>query len=341
MLRLPDFTYIRPRTLAEASRVLGDLGPEAMAVAGGTDVYPKMKRGQFTPRYVVSLSRIEEHRGIRREQGRGLWIGAGETLNAVAGHDTVRGAFPALADAAGLVSTLQLRNVGTIGGNLFVDTRCNYYDQSFFWRQAVGFCLKKDGDICLVAPGSRVCLAICSSDTAPVLSSLNAEAVLVSAQGSRQVPVDTLYRDDGMYYLTKRPDELLQGVWIPEASFGWRNVYLKLRRRGSFDFPVLGVAAALRVAASGACEGAKIVLTAVASAPKVVADAPGVLCGKPVDTASVEEAAELAMRVSHPLDNADMDYWYRKRMTRVYVTRALQQLADAGKTVGGPDTPTA
>ena len=172
-----------------------------------------------------------------------------------------------------------------------------------------------------------------------MLSSLNAEAVLVSAQGSRQVPVDTLYRDDGMYYLTKRPDELLQGVWLPEASFGWRNVYLKLRRRGSFDFPVLGVAAALRVAASGACEGAKIVLTAVASAPKVVADAPGVLCGKPVDTASVEEAAELAMRVSHPLDNADMDYWYRKRMTRVYVTRALQQLADAGETV--PDTPTA
>ena len=318
---------------------MGDLGPEAMAVAGGTDVYPKMKRGQFTPRYVVSLSRIEEHRGIRREERRGLWIGAGETLSAVAGHDTVRGAFPALADAAGLVSTLQLRNAGTIGGNLFVDTRCNYYDQSFFWRQAVGFCLKKDGDICLVAPGSRVCLAICSSDTAPVLSSLNAEAVLVSAQGSRQVPVDTLYRDDGMYYLTKRPDELLQGVWIPEASFGWRNVYLKLRRRGSFDFPVLGVAAALRVAASGVCEGAKIVLTAVASAPKVVADAPGVLCGKPVDTASVEEAAELAMRVSHPLDNADMDYWYRKRMTRVYVTRALQQLADAGKTV--PDTPTA
>ena len=329
MLRLPDFTYLRPGTLAEASGALRDLGPEAMAVAGGTDVYPKMKRGQFTPRYLVSLSRIAEHRGIRREPGRGLWIGAGETLNAVAGHDTVRRAFPALAAAAGLVSTLQLRNAGTIGGNLFVDTRCNYYDQSFFWRQAVGFCLKKDGDICLVAPGSRVCLAICSSDTAPVLSSLGAEAVLVGAEGSRQVPVDALYRDDGMYYLAKRPDDLLQGVWIPEESFGRRNVYLKLRRRGSFDFPVLGVAAALRIAASGTCEAAKIVLTAVASAPKVVEDAPRVLCGKPLDTASIEEAAERAMRVSHPLDNADMDYWYRKRMTRVYVRRALERLAAA------------
>ncbi len=330
MLRLPDFTYIRPRTLVEASRVLRDLGPEAMAVAGGTDVYPKMKRGQFTPRYLVSLGKVEEHRGIRREEGRGLWIGAGETLNAVAGHDIVRGAFPALAAAAGLVSTLQLRNAGTIGGNLFVDTRCNYYDQSFFWRQAVGFCLKKDGDICLVAPGSKVCLAICSSDTAPVLSSLGAEAVLVGAQGSRRVPLDSLYRDDGMYYLAKQPDELLQGVWVPEEAFGWRNVYLKLRRRGSFDFPVLGVAAALRIDASGACERAKIVLTAVAAAPKVVADAAGVLCGKPLDEAAIDEAAGLAMRVSHPLDNADMDYWYRKRMTRVYVTRALRRLADAG-----------
>lgn len=329
MLRLPDFTYIRPRTLAEASKVLGELGPEAMAVAGGTDVYPKMKRGQFTPRYLVSLGHVAEHRGLRREGGRGLWIGAGETLSAVAGHETVRRAFPALATAAGLVSTLQLRNAGTIGGNLFVDTRCNYYDQSFFWRQAAGFCLKKDGDICLVAPGSRVCLAICSSDTAPVLSSLNAEAVLVSARGSRQVPVDSLYRDDGMHYLAKRPDELLRGVWVPEASFGWRNVYLKLRRRGAFDFPVLGVAAAARVAASGTCEGAKVVLTAVASAPRVVVDAPRVLCGRSVDAASIEETAELAMRVSHPLDNADMDYWYRKRMTRVYVTRALAQLASA------------
>ena len=341
MLRLPDFTYIRPTTLAEASRVLRDLGPEAMAVAGGTDVYPKMKRGQFTPRYLVSLGKVEEHRGIRREEGRGLWVGAGETLSAVANHERVRAAFPALSTAAGLVSTLQLRNAGTIGGNLFVDTRCNYYDQSFFWRQAVGFCLKKDGDICLVAPGSRVCLAICSSDTAPVLSSLGAEAVLVGAGGSREVPLDSLYRDDGIDYLAKQPDELLQGVWIPEEAFGWRNVYLKLRRRGSFDFPVLGVAAALRIDASGTCEGAKIVLTAVASAPKVVADAPGVLCGRPVDEGAIDEAAELAMRVSHPLDNADMDYWYRKRMTRVYVTRALRQLAGAGETAGGANAPTA
>ncbi len=341
MLRLPDFTYIRPRTLAEASSALEELGAEAMAVAGGTDVYPKMKRGQFTPRYLVSLGHVEEHRGIRREDGRGLWVGAGETLSAVAGHEVVRREFPALAAAAGLVSTLQLRNAGTIGGNLFVDTRCNYYDQSFFWRQAVGFCLKKDGDICLVAPKSRVCLAICSSDTAPVLSSLGAEAVLVSGRGSRQVPLDTLYRDDGIDYLAKRPEELLQGVWIPEASFGWRNVYLKLRRRGSFDFPVLGVAGALRMAASGTCEAAKVVLTAVASAPKVVEDAPRVLCGKPVDTASIEEAAELAMRVSHPLDNADMDYWYRKRMTRVYVTRALRQLTTAGEPAGGPEAASA
>lgn len=324
MLRLPDFTYLRPKTLAGAAELLHELGAAAMVVAGGTDVYPKMKRGQFTPRYLVSLRDVTEHRGIRCVERDGLWIGAGETLTAVARHELVRSHFPALAAAAGLVSTLQLRNVGTIGGNLFVDTRCNYYDQSFFWRNAAGFCLKKDGDICLVAPRSRQCLAISSSDTAPVLSSLGAEAVLVGTKGERRVPVETLYRDDGIDYLTRKPDELMRGVWLPRKAFALRNVYLKLRRRGSFDFPLLGVAVAMKVNESEACEEAKVVLTAVASAPKTVEGAARVLEGKFVDGALIERAADEAMRLSHPLDNADMDYWYRKQMTRVYVKRALK-----------------
>lgn len=330
MLRFPDFKYLRPKTLRQAARLLADLGPEAMPVAGGTDVYPKMKRGQFTPRYLVSLRAIKEHRGIRLKRKEGLWIGAGETLSNVAGHEVVRKYLPALADAAGLVSTLQLRNVGTIGGNLFVDTRCNYYDQSFFWRHAVGFCLKKDGDICLVAPKSRICLAVFSSDTAPVLSSLGAEVVLVGSQGQRRVSIDEMYRNDGVHFLTKRNDELLQGLWIPSPSLALRNIYLKLRRRGSFDFPVLGVAAALDTDDSNRCRSAKIVLTAVGSAPRVVEEAGRLLRGQSLSPELIDEASERAVRVSHPLDNADMDYWYRKRMTRVYVKRALTQLVAAG-----------
>jgi 4-hydroxybenzoyl-CoA reductase subunit beta len=327
MIRLPEFNYIRPKTLKEAAQALADLGPEAMAVAGGTDVYPKMKRGQFTPRYLVSLRWVKGLRDIRPRRSDGMWIGAGEPLTAVSNHPSVKKLFPALACAAGSVSTPQLRNVGTIGGNLFVDTRCNYYDQSFFWREAAGFCMKKDGDICLVAPKSKFCLALFSSDTAPVLCSLGAVAALVSPAGERNVPLIDLYRNDGISFLIKGGDEVLRGVTIPRAAFDTKNVYLKLRRRGSFDFPVLGVAAAMKLDKDGVCRSARIVLTAVSSAPKVVDEAAPLLEGKKVTRDDVEAAAEVAMRVSHPVDNADMDYWYRKRMTRVYVKRALAQLS--------------
>jgi len=327
MLRLPEFTYVRPKSLKEAQRVLADLGPDAMAVAGGTDLYPKMKRGQFTPKHIVSLRFLSELRGIKPRAREGMWIGAGETLARVAGNPAVTKLFPALATAAGLVSTPQLRNVGTIGGNIFVDPRCNYYDQTFFWRQAAGFCLKKDGQICLVAPKSPRCVAVFSSDTVPVLCSLNALALLYGQGGLRSVPFDELYREDGIHFTTKGQDEVLKGILIPRASFGSRNIYLKLRRRGSFDFPILGVAAALGLSRDGVCTSAKVVLTGVASSPRVVPEAEQ-LVGKKVTQGDIEQVSEASTRVSHPLDNADLDYWYRKRMTKVYVARALGDLTN-------------
>src|ERR1700741_2331658 len=213
MLRFPEFNYIQLKSLMESARVLADLGPEAMLVAGGTDVYPKMKRGQFTPRHLVSLRMLRELKGIRSTKD-GLWIGAGENLTAVSHHPLIAKYFPALAHAAESVSTPQLRNMGTIGGNVLVDTRCNYYDQTFFWRQAVGFCMKKDGDICLVAPGSAKCLAIASSDTAPVLVSLGAEALLVSKQGERRIKIRDLYVDDGINFLGKAREKGLKGLLL-------------------------------------------------------------------------------------------------------------------------------
>lgn len=326
MLRLPEFNYIQPRSLKQATKALADLGADAMLVAGGTDVYPKMKRGQFTPRHLISLRALRELKGIRQSK-EGLWIGAGESLTTVANHRLIAKHFPALAHAAESVSTPQLRNMGTIGGNVFVDTRCNYYDQTFFWRQAVGFCMKKDGDICLVAPGSSKCLAIASSDTAPVLVSMGAEAVLVSKQGERRVKLEELYRDDGIDYSTKVSDEVLKGLIIPKAALGWRNIYLKLRRRGSFDFPILGVAATMDIDEHGECRHANVVLTAVASAPKIVSEATTLLRGKKVTKELIDAVADAAAKISHPLDNADLDYWYRKRMAKVYTQRALAQLA--------------
>jgi 4-hydroxybenzoyl-CoA reductase subunit beta len=325
MLRLPEFNYLQPRSLREATKILADLGSDAMIVAGGTDVYPKMKRGQFTPRHLVSLRMLSELKGIRRTKD-GLWIGAGESLTTVSHHPLIAKHFPALAHASESVSTPQLRNMGTIGGNVLVDTRCNYYDQTFFWRQAVGFCMKKDGQICLVAPGSPKCLAIASSDTAPVLVSLGAEVILVSKQGNRRVKLERLYRDDGIEYSAKAQDEVLKGLLIPREALGRRNVYLKLRRRGSFDFPILGAAATMDMDEQGQCRYASVVLTAVASAPKIVTEAT-LLQGKKVTTELIESVADAAAKISHPLDNADLDYWYRKRMAKVYTRRALAQLA--------------
>ena len=298
-----------------------------MGVAGGTDVYPKMKRGQFTPRHLVSLRMLRELKGIGSTKD-GLWIGAGESLTAVSNHPLIAKHFPALAHAAESVSTPQLRNMGTIGGNVFVDTRCNYYDQTFFWRQAVGFCMKKDGQICLVAPGSAKCLAIASSDTAPVLVSLGAEAILIGKQGERRIKISDLYLDDGINFLGKTNDEVLKGLLVPKKALSRRNVYLKLRRRGSFDFPILGVAATMDVDEQQQCRDASLVLTAVASAPKIVLEASTLLQGKKVTKELIDAVADAAAKISHPLDNADLDYWYRKRMAKVYTQRALAQLAE-------------
>ena len=330
MLRLPEFNYYQPRSSREnATKALADLGNDAMLVAGGTDVYPKMKRGQFTPRNLISLRGLRELKGIRHSK-EGVWIGAGESLTTVSNHRLIAKHFPALAHAA---ESVRPRSSGTwapLAVTCSVDTRCNYYDQTFFWRQAVGFCMKKDGQICLVAPGSAKCLAIASSDTAPVLVSLGAEAILVSKNGERRVKLEELYIDDGIDYAAKGKDEVLKGLLIPRESLARRNVYLKLRRRGSFDFPILGVAATMEAGEGGECRHARVVLTAVASAPKVVAEASTLLHGKKVTKELIDAVADAAAKISHPLDNADLDYWYRKRMAKVYTQRALAQLAGLG-----------
>jgi 4-hydroxybenzoyl-CoA reductase subunit beta len=274
---------------------------------------------------LVGLRGIRELTGVRGDGRSGVTIGAGTTLTATSRHPEIAAAYPALAAAAGLVSTPQLRNVGTLGGNVCLDTRCNYYNQSYQWRKAVGFCMKKDGDICLVAPGSPRCWAVSSSDTAPVLWCLGATARLVGPDGERAIPVASLYHDDGIAYLAKRPDEVLTEIALPPAD-GLRSVYLKLRRRGSFDFPVLGVAAALRMD-GGVVRDARIVLGAVASLPREAAEAAQLLVGQRLTAELVEQAAAVAARPSKPLDNTDLTHPYRKKMTRVYCARALRRLA--------------
>ncbi len=221
-----------------------DLGPRAMFVAGGTDLFPKLKRRQFEVDTLIGLDFLPRH--VRNGSDE-CAIGAGVTL-AAANHDEhLNMRFAGYAEAAGLVSSPPLRNAGTIGGNLCVDTRCNYYDMTYEWRKAAGFCMKKDGDICLVAPSSPRCWAVSSSDTAPMAIALDGMVTLTGADGERELPVAALYRDDGIEYMAKQPFEVVTELRL-RASPLTRSAYVKLRRRGSIDFPIAGAAVAVELA---------------------------------------------------------------------------------------------
>ncbi len=326
MLRLPPFRYLAPNSMEQAANMLAQEGEQAMLVAGGTDLYPNMKRRQFTPQVLIGLHGLAALKYISGSAEQGMRIGAGVTLAELANHPVILERYTALATAAGSVSTPQLRNMGTIGGNVLLDTRCNYYNQTEFWRNSIGYCMKKDGEVCLVAPGSPRCWAISSADTAPVLVSLDAQVRLVSVRGERSIPVRELFRDDGMNPYTRARDEILTEILLPPA--GWRSVYLKLRRRGSFDFPILGVAVALRFAADRTVTEARITLGAVASHPVEATEAAAQLVGQPLSPELIDAVAVAAAKRAKPLDNADLTINYRKQVTPVFIRRALSQLVE-------------
>ncbi len=325
MLRLPRFDHHAPRSLDAAIRLLAEAGEPAVPVGGGTDLYPGMKRGLLEPGAIVSLRGIRELRGIRRNAEGGLTVGATTTLGELAQDRRIRVRYTALAQAAGLVATPQIRAMATVGGNLCSDTRCNYYDQSYLWRRAVDFCLKKDGDVCRVAPGSPRCWAVSSSDLAPVAVALGGRARLVSVRGARTIPMREFFRDDGMDHLGKSADEILADVALPPSA-GVLSTYLKLRRRGSTDFPVLGLAVAARIDGKGVCDVARIVVGTVAPAPLEVPEAERILVGDRLSDDRIEQAAEAVFNAVKPMDNTDLTPYHRKRAARLYVRRALTDL---------------
>jgi 4-hydroxybenzoyl-CoA reductase subunit beta len=326
MMRLPKFEYRTPQTIADAVKVMADAGPVGQFVAGGTDLYPNMKRRQQMPKTVISVMRLNELNQITGDGSHGLRIGDYITLTDLCENASINRDYPVVAHAARSISTPILRNMGTIGGNLLLDTRCNYYDQNFEWRKGINFCLKKDGDVCWVAPGSSKCWAVQSSDLVPVMVAIGAKLRFASTLGERVVDAAGLYNDDGIDYLRKRPDELLVGIELPPTN-GWRASYQKLRRRGAFDFPVLGVAAYVKQE-GGLVSDAKIVLGGIAPAPVEISDAATALVGHTLDDAHIHAAAEAAYVKARPLDNTDFVSQWRKQMARQYTLRALKELAD-------------
>jgi len=327
MMRLPRFRYLAPRKLSEAAAALADLGTQASVLAGGTDLLPNMKRRQQTPATLVGLREIRALRARSGDPGSGMTLGALTRLSEIEHDSAIAANWPALAQAAASVATPPLRNVGTLGGNLCLDTRCSYYDQGPEWRAAIGYCMKKDGEICWVAPGSPRCWAVTSTDTAPVLCALGAEVTLVSAQGERRIPVEDLFADDGIEHLTKKPGEILSAVHLQKPTPDARSTYVKLRRRGSFDFPVLGIAASARLRADGTVEEARIFVSGTGSRPTNAAEAVAFLAGRKLtDEDVLREAAESIAHVARPLQNTDFSMSWRKQAAREFAARALRNL---------------
>ncbi|HEY5095575.1 MAG TPA: xanthine dehydrogenase family protein subunit M [Candidatus Eremiobacteraceae bacterium] len=329
MLRLPPFEYQPARSGEEAAMLLARYGADALPVSGGTDLYANMKQRLFTPKVLVGLRPIADLHFIAYNEVTGLTLGALATLTEVSESDVVRKYYPALAHAASVISTPQLRNVGTIGGNVCLDTRCNYYNQNLDWRKALDFCMKKDGDICRVAPGSPKCVAINSSDTAPVLQVYGARVVLRGPAGTRELDMGEFFLNDGMVAWARRPDEIVVKIVVPPPEAGTRSAYRKLRLRNSFDFPILGVAAALTIDPSGTCRAARIVLNAVAPKPMEVPEAARALVGSRLEPEAIAAAADAAFAVGRPLDNASSTIPYRKRMVRVFAQRVLEDIANS------------
>ncbi len=323
MMRLPPFLFRSPRTIGEAAAWLAEAPAETMVLAGGTDLIPNMKRRQQTPRIVIALRHLSELKA--RRQTPDLTIGAAVTLTEIVRDEAIRTQCRGLWQAAAQVATPHLRNMGTIGGNLCLDTRCTYYDQSAEWRKAIDFCMKKDGRTCWVATSSPRCLAVSSTDTAPMLLALGARVRLVSARGERTVDVDDLYQNDGMHYLTRRADEILTDITVPDPA-GARSAYWKLRRRGSFDFPVASAAIAVRIGEDARVADARVALGAVASRPLLSSKAAALLVGERLSDEVIAAAADAAYEIAKPMDNTDFELHWRKRMIKSLVTAALREV---------------
>jgi len=321
-LSLPEFQLLRPRTLDEAIALMAKHEGECKVVAGGTDLLPSMKQKLFTPPYVLDLRGVSELRGIRSAPGRGLQIGALTTLSVIEHSAVIRRDYPVLHEAVKTVASPVIRNMATLGGNICLDTRCLWYNQSLLWRKSCGFCLKKDGDLCHVAPGGSFCWATFSGDTPPALLCLGAELEIAGPHGVRHTPLSEFYINDGIVRLHLASDEIVTRVLLPENAAGWRGSYHKLRVRGSIDYPLAGVAVALKMSV-GRVEDARLAITALNPAPHLVKDADVHLIGMAPDEEMAEKIGEIAARTAKPLTTSALTPEYRREMVKVFAKRAV------------------
>jgi 4-hydroxybenzoyl-CoA reductase subunit beta len=320
-LSFSEFQLARPRTLPDALAFLSDHAGNIRILAGGTDLLPSMRQKLFEPECVVDLRLISELKRIR-ETEQGIEIGALTTLREIEHSAILKKSYPLLTEAAKTVASPLIRHMGTIGGNICLDTRCLWYNQSLTWRKSCGFCIKKDGDLCHVAPGGSKCWAAFSGDTPPALLCLNAEIEVARGATSRRIPLRDFYTGEGDSYRRLQSNELVTKIVLPHASSGYRGKYRKLRVRGSIDYPLAGVAVGLKLS-NGHIEDIQIALTAVNPAPVLVTGLSALLTNGQMDESAAEHAAELAARTAKPLTTSALTPEYRREMIRVFTRRAI------------------
>lgn len=324
-MTMSAFQVARPHSIEDAVRVLAENGPDAMIIAGGTDVVPNLQMRLFSPRVLVDLKPLRGLAEIEFSPRHGLRIGAMATLTQILDSPLVREKFPVLASAIGTIAGPLQRNMGTLGGNLCLETRCRWYNQSYLWRKALGGCLKKEGDICHVAPGGDYCWAAWSGDSAPALLALDAELEIAGPRGTRRIPLDKFYKNDGMDRINLGRDELVTAVHVPAAMAGRRGIYHKLRIRDSIDYPLAGVAVTMDVDRNGICLDARIALTAVNPAPLLLRQAVEWLVGQTISSDLIERVAHAAIQTGKPLTTSASTPVYRREMVRLFTRRALEE----------------
>ena len=327
-MSLPQFKLLTVETANEAVELLAKHAGRIRVLAGGTDLIPSMQQKLFEPEYVLDVRRIPEMKGIHERPGGGVEIGALTTLTTIEHSGQLRRRYPVLTEAAATVASPILRNMGTIGGNICLDTRCLWYNQSLTWRRACGFCIKKDGDLCHVAPGGTKCWAAFSGDTPPALLCLNAELEVLGPTGARRISLSDFYTGLGDDYRKLQPNELLTRVFLPEATADYQGVYRKLRIRGSIDYPLAGIAVVLK-RSNGHCADARVALTAVNPAPVLVKGAAEALAGKVVDASLAERIGNLAAKTAKPLTTSALTPEYRREMVRIFTKRAVLAAAQS------------
>ena len=322
MLTLPELTVHRPGSVAEALRLLAEHSG-ARVLAGGTDLVPNLKYGMYETDHLVALRGLSRELRYVSSSPDEIRLGALCSIDELSRDPIVLREMPALGEACAQIAGPQLRRMGTLGGNLCLDTRCVYINQTYFWRNALGFCLKKDGTVCHVVEGGRRCVAAASNDTAPVLLALGAAVKVVSPRGERVVPVDEFYLADGVHNTVLAPDELLVEVRVPRQSARWKQAFHKLRTRAAVDFPALNLAVAVDVAGTSVRQ-VRLCVSALAARPALVKGLDD-LAGSAADARFAEELGRRAHKQCKPLTNIAIDSTWRREVLPVLVRRTTMR----------------